>query len=355
MLHPRVIRDLCRSPMWLVDGIDVSDDGRVVVRGWALPDSGDMTIGMITLNGRPPDEFARIQNQGLANSFPWHDNADWAGFHAAFHGVDITADTLKFSYVGRWTRIPFNRWQDIYFPMRVWRSRAFIEPTAPQMIRTQGSSSVFSYVTYGATGAYMLQELTKTFFGKTLADFPRICDWGSGCARVVQGVHRLAPGSSITGLDIDQDNIEWSQRSVPFATFHQVPLSPPTNIPEQTFDLLYGFSVFTHLTKDAFEAWRDEIHRMMKPGGVVLVTINRGGSMAQTTDADLIMRTLETGFDDSRGDHALDGKISDETFYRGTFLTADLAMRIFSTRFRVREIVAQAGGGGQDMVVCERV
>ena len=356
MLHPRVIRDLCRTPMWLVDHIDVTEEGRVTAVGWALPDNGDLMSGIVLLNGRMPDEFHRLRSEELARAFPWHDNAEFATYHAVWHDPGARArETLRFSYAGRWTRIPYNRWQDVHFPLQTWLSGSWVRPEAARMLRTQGSDSFFSYFTYGMSGAHLLDALTRTYFGKALNEYRDICDWGSGCARVVQGVHRLTPGSSITGLDIDQDNVEWCQRSIPFARFLTVPLMPPAPVAEGQFDLLYGFSVFTHLTKDAFEAWRDEIHRMVRPGGVVLVTINRGGSMVQTTDEALILQTLATGFDDTRDDHALDKTISDETFYRGTFLTTEMALRIFGARFRVRDIVAQSGGGGQDMVVCERV
>ena len=35
MLHPRVINDLCRYPMWMVDGINFgSSPGTILINGW---------------------------------------------------------------------------------------------------------------------------------------------------------------------------------------------------------------------------------------------------------------------------------------------------------------------------------
>ncbi len=62
MLHPRVIRDLCRFPMWLVDGIQINKDRWVAVNGWALPNRGDLSIGEISMNGRSPGVFERTSS-----------------------------------------------------------------------------------------------------------------------------------------------------------------------------------------------------------------------------------------------------------------------------------------------------
>jgi trans-aconitate methyltransferase len=356
MLHPRVIFDLCRFPMWLINGISIAPNRQVTVDGWALPDRGDLMVGEIVMNRRKADFFQWRESPDMAKAFKWHENTEVARFRAVFHNVDIdTEEMLRFSYVGRWSRDPFNRWQDIYFPLQAWRNKLFAEPDGPRMKRTQGNTDFFWYVLYGTTAAEVLNEVTKTYFGKGLADFRDICDWGCGCARVVQAVHRIAPKANIVGLDIDQDNITWCQGNIPYAQFEHVPLFPPTDIPDGRFDLLYGISVFTHLTRQAFEAWRDELHRLVRPGGVVLVTVNRGASLVRMGNEELIVRALATGFDDTSTDHALDDQIGTDTYYRGTFLSTAEAMRIFGTRFRVRDIASQANGTSQDLVVCERI
>ncbi len=237
--------------------------------------------GEVALNLRKPNIFLWRDSPDMAKLFKWHENTEVARFRAVFNDVNIDAEEmLRFSYLGRcWSRDPFNRWQDIYFPLHVWQKALFAQPDGPRMQRTQGNSDYFWYVLYGTTVAEVLNEVTKTYFGKGLADFNDICDWGSGCGRVVQAVNRIAPAANIVGLDIDQDNIAWCQGNIPYARFARVPLFPPTDIPDGHFDLLYGISVFTHLTRQAFEAWRDEIHRLVRPGGVVLVTVNRGAGL----------------------------------------------------------------------------
>ena len=60
-------------------------------------------------------------------AIPWTFNAT----------VDVDVDTideLTFSYAGAWTLHPYSRWQDIHFPVRVWRDRAMVEPDGPRII-----------------------------------------------------------------------------------------------------------------------------------------------------------------------------------------------------------------------------
>src|SRR5215471_3919419 len=184
MLHPRVIRDLCRFPMWIIDDLEITPDQSIRIVGWALAKDGDLTSGVILMNGRFPNEFSRSQNREFSRIFPWHDNADWAPYQAHYRGAaSTTEDLLRFSYVGQWTRAPFNRWQGIWIPLRALQDKAVTIPDSPRMKRTQGNSSAFWYVTYGATVAHMLNEATNTYFGRDLASFQEICDWGAGCAR----------------------------------------------------------------------------------------------------------------------------------------------------------------------------
>jgi trans-aconitate methyltransferase len=201
----------------------------------------------------------------------------------------------------------------------------------------------------------MLNEATETYFGKSLADFISICDWGCGCGRLIQAIHHLAPTANLTGIDIDRDNIDWCQRNLEYAQFLNVPLFPPTTFADGQFDLLFGISVFTHLTREAFEAWRDELHRIVRPGGVILVTVNRGASLVRLGNEALMQRTIESGFDDTGQDPALKDKIEDSTYYRGTYLMTGELKRILGARFRIRDIIPQASASSQDLVVCERI
>jgi ubiquinone/menaquinone biosynthesis C-methylase UbiE len=41
---------------------------------------------------------------------------------------------------------------------------------------------------------------------------------------------------------------------------------------DNTFDAIYGISIFTHLSKEMHFNWFNELKRVLKPGGVMLIT-----------------------------------------------------------------------------------
>jgi SAM-dependent methyltransferase len=46
---------------------------------------------------------------------------------------------------------------------------------------------------------------------------------------------------------------------------------PPLDVEAASFDLVYGMSVFTHIT-DHWAAWAEELHRILAPGGLGVFT-----------------------------------------------------------------------------------
>jgi SAM-dependent methyltransferase len=48
---------------------------------------------------------------------------------------------------------------------------------------------------------------------------------------------------------------------------------PPLPYPDKYFDVVYCLSVFTHLNESMQDLWIEELSRILKPGGVLLLTI----------------------------------------------------------------------------------
>jgi SAM-dependent methyltransferase len=96
-----------------------------------------------------------------------------------------------------------------------------------------------------------------------------ILDFGCGCGRVTR-YWRGTTAARIFGTDYNQQLIQWCQRNLPFAEFSLNQLAPPLSYKDDAFDLIYGFSVFTHLTEDLQLPWMRELTRVLKPGGHLL-------------------------------------------------------------------------------------
>lgn len=97
-----------------------------------------------------------------------------------------------------------------------------------------------------------------------------VLDFGCGCGRVTRWWSDF-PGK-VAGSDMSGPAVDWCRANLPFGRFEQNALAPPLVFDDESFDLVYALSVFTHLTGDLQLAWRDEVRRVLRPGGLLLLT-----------------------------------------------------------------------------------
>jgi SAM-dependent methyltransferase len=102
----------------------------------------------------------------------------------------------------------------------------------------------------------------------------RVLDFGCGCARTIQPMHRRCPAWSMFGTDIDGEGVAWSRANVPYAVFDTNSSMPPLSYADASFDFIYALSVFSHLDRDMQTVWLAELVRVLKLGGLLYITFN---------------------------------------------------------------------------------
>jgi len=108
-----------------------------------------------------------------------------------------------------------------------------------------------------------------------LENFPRIVDFGCGCGRVLRHLRgAIRPEQELIGLDVDGEAIAWVNANLPGVTAQVIAELPPTSIADGTIDLVVNHSVFTHLPEDVGEAWLVELKRILRPGGVAILSFH---------------------------------------------------------------------------------
>ncbi len=103
-----------------------------------------------------------------------------------------------------------------------------------------------------------------------LDEVDSVLDFGCGCGRVTR--YWKGFRGTVAGSDLSRLAVAWCRRNLPFARFERNALKPPLPFADESFDLVYALSVFTHLTAPLQLAWRDELSRVLRPGGLLLVT-----------------------------------------------------------------------------------
>jgi len=110
-----------------------------------------------------------------------------------------------------------------------------------------------------------------------------VLDFGCGCGRVTR--YFKGHAGNVAGSDVSSDAVAWCRDHLAFAHFETNGLAPPLAFADDGFDLVYALSVFTHLTEDLQLAWRDELRRVLRPGGRLLITTH-GSSYVPRLDDD---------------------------------------------------------------------
>lgn len=102
----------------------------------------------------------------------------------------------------------------------------------------------------------------------------KILDWGCGPARIIRHLPALLATRNCTfyGTDYNHRTIDWCTSNINGISFHKNGLLPPLSFESSFFDIIYGISIFTHLSGDAHEAWIMELADKLKTGGVLLIT-----------------------------------------------------------------------------------
>lgn len=103
-----------------------------------------------------------------------------------------------------------------------------------------------------------------------LGELESVLDFGCGCGRVTRYWSDF--GGAVAGSDVNGKAIEWCRAHLGFARFERNALAPPLAFEAGSFDLVYALSVFTHLTADLQLLWRDEVLRVLRPGGWLLLS-----------------------------------------------------------------------------------
>lgn len=128
------------------------------------------------------------------------------------------------------------------------------------------------YQKYFADGNLAAKEILDWTREYIPEEMPTILDWGCGTGRITQHLHHYNPYALLYGADINQKMIEWNHRNINDVYFSNIATVTPTDYPANYFDLVYGISVFTHLPSIIQIDWLDELSRILKPSGILLIS-----------------------------------------------------------------------------------
>jgi SAM-dependent methyltransferase len=133
------------------------------------------------------------------------------------------------------------------------------------------SSSAEHFLRIGGQMAESIRTAVASA-GTEVGELGSILDFGCGCGRVARHWAAL-DGPELHGCDYNKELVVWCEGSLPFLRTTRNELEPPLPYAAQSFDLIYALSVLSHLGEPLQHGWIGEFHRLLRPGGLLVLSV----------------------------------------------------------------------------------
>jgi len=160
--------------------------------------------------------------------------------------------------------------------------RAETEPVINDVFMPGFPSKEFQRGTVGSSGAETLRnegwQFTRlikhyaTRLNRSIDESTKILDFGIGWGRMIRFFFHEIPSESIFGIDVDPKMISICNETLHTGNYSITTPRPPTDFSDNSFDIIFAYSVFSHLHYDVAEDWIIEFSRILKKGGVLITT-----------------------------------------------------------------------------------
>jgi len=153
-------------------------------------------------------------------------------------------------------------------------------PPAELVVMVSGPSRVW-FSEQGQRDAARFRDLAARH-GCDLDQPSDVLDFGCGAGRIARWLAPdvIAAGGRFLGSDLNPRLVTWCSQNLP-GTYRANGLRPPLDLPDAGLDLVYAHSVLTHLAEATAKAWLAELARVLRPGGVALLTFHDEDYAAQ--------------------------------------------------------------------------
>ena len=215
-------------------------------------------------------------------------------------------------------------------------------------------------------GAFYYADLVLEALGRGGADPFTLragLDFGCSSGRVVRVLRAVLPDAELSGCDPNAPAVRWASDNIPGVDFSVSPQEPPLPYDDGSFDFVYAISIWSHFGEAAAVRWLDEMRRVLRPGGLLVLTVQGPHSIAYFGSRGLWYRD---DLAQAVADLSASGFHYREAFGKGgdwgvenpewgmAFLTPEWLLVHTTPRWAVRWLATGRAEGNQDVVVLQR-
>jgi SAM-dependent methyltransferase len=103
----------------------------------------------------------------------------------------------------------------------------------------------------------------------------RVLDFGCGWGRIIRFFLRDVDHWNLHGVDCYGEALTAARRGSRWGHFSLIDTHPPACYRSESFDLIYLYSVFSHLSEMVHLEWLREFQRLLRPGGLLFATTRK--------------------------------------------------------------------------------
>ena len=109
-------------------------------------------------------------------------------------------------------------------------------------------------------------------YGIEIRPDTQVLDFGMGWGRMLRFWLKDVDSDNLWGADVDPEMVNLCTSLFGCCRFVTVNAHPPSLFEANSFELIYAYSVFSHLSEDTAKQWIAEFSRILKPNGIVVAT-----------------------------------------------------------------------------------
>ena len=335
------------AEMGILDGLEY-DGGRLNVHGWMLHPHHRIRRFLINIGNLPSVEAEVVERDDIEAAYPRVGHSRYSGFDVSpLIAREQLTELTDVTVLGFGAAEEVARIESCY---SVDLAEGFPRPEPRLMERVSGTEH-YSY--FVASGFRAFRDFWPLIVRHS--DLQRVktfLDWGCGCGRVTHLFKGSLAAAEFHGCDIDAEAVGWCKDHINGIQFRPIPLMPPTEYADGSFDVVTGISIFTHLTKQAQIAWLEEMERIIAPGGLFVASVHGDFAARVNLGAEAGQR-LKKGIYDGMLDGNLDD-VAPQEYYRTTYQSRAFTTGLFGKYFDILDYLEQRSSRFQDVVVMRR-
>lgn len=116
--------------------------------------------------------------------------------------------------------------------------------------------------------------------GVPIGDGVRVLDFGCSSGRVIRALAAAYPGATLHGCDPNAPAIAWAAEHLPEISFTVSPQRPPLTLADDSLDVAYAISIWSHFNAEPGLQWLAEMARLIRSGGVLIFSTHGFQSIA---------------------------------------------------------------------------